>query len=107
MPALDAMEWLALGGLVRTMMHADGKVSLKEHRMVATLATDLGPKLWDALARAERELPTEAAVRSHAAKVRRPESRKVIREALDAMARSDGMADEEQALLDWLDEAWA
>ncbi len=106
MTALDDREWLALGGLIRAVMHADGKVTLKEHRMIAKLAAELGPQLWDALARAEHELGDEASVRAAAARVKRPEARKVIRRALVAMAGADGVSSEEQALLDWVDAEW-
>ena len=104
---LDDGEWLALGGLLRAMMRADGKISIREHRMVAELVQALGPKLWESLAYAERELTSEALVFAQAERVRRPASRAIIRDAIVRMAGSDGIAGEEQALLDRLDALWA
>ncbi len=104
---MNPSEWLALAGLLRIMMGADGHVSLREHRFVGKLASDLGPELWTYLAKAEVELPSEDAVRRAAARVAKPESRARIRAILEALAESDGVVLEEQELLDWLDEAWA
>ncbi|MEC7523266.1 MAG: hypothetical protein VYE22_25525 [Myxococcota bacterium] len=100
-------EWLALGGLVRLMLQADGKVTLRENAAVGDLAIRLGAELWTALVRAEMELPNAERVRAHAATVARPEIRSLIRDALEELARADGMDDAERELLEWLDEAWA
>lgn len=104
---MNQAEWLALGGLIRAMMAADGKISMREHRLVGELATRLGPKLWEALAHAEAQLTDEAAVERQAARVVDPETRATIRGILEEVAVSDGMDETEQALLDRLDELWA
>ena len=103
---LDAREWLVLAGLVRVMMHADGKISVREHGLVGRLATRLGPALWTNLALAEIRLPDEAAVRSAAARVERPAARALIRAVAEEVAWADGIDDSERALLDWLDALW-
>lgn len=107
MSDLNTAEWLALAGLIRLMMDADGKVTIREHRTVATLAQRLGPKLWEAMAHAERDLDGEAGIRRQAERVVRPHAQVIIRDALEEMAQSDGIAEEEQALLDWIDALWA
>ena len=103
---MNPAEWLALGGLIRAMMAADGKLSLKEHRLVAVLAGRLGPELWTCLAEAELRLKDEPALWRQAAKVVDPEHRAVIRGILEEVALSDGLAPAEQALLHRLDELW-
>jgi len=100
-------EWLALAGLIRLVRDADGKITPKEHQKVAALVRHFGPTLWEFLAKAERQLEDEDAVRRQAAKVERPEAREAIREALVEMANTDGMSDAEQRVLDWLDALWA
>jgi len=106
MAAMNQAEWLALAGLIKLMKDADGVVTLKEHRTVGKLASRMGSKLWEALALAERDLDSEAAIRRQAAKVR-PQSQALVRGALEELALADGLAEPEQELLAWLDELWA
>lgn len=103
---LDAREWLVLAGLVRAMVHADGRVSLREHGLIGRLATRLGPALWTNLALAEVRFADEAALRSAAARVERPEARALIRAILEEVAAADGVDASERALLVWLDGLW-
>ena len=98
---------LALAGLLRLMMGADGKLTLREHRFIAELAGELGGELWTSLAKAEIELPSDEAIKKQAARVTRAEPRARIRQILGDLAHADGVADAEQALLDWLDALWA
>lgn len=104
---MNQAEWLALAGLIRAMIAADGKISIQEHRLVGKLAGRLGPKLWEALANAELQLTDQAAVERQAKKVVDPETRATIRAIIEEVALSDGMDETEQALLDRLDEIWA
>lgn len=104
---MNGAEWLALAGLIRMMLRADGKVSRREHALVSELASRLGPELWSSLAKAEVELHDEEGVRKAAAKVVRPEPRAQIRAILEEVALADGMAEPEREMLAWLDALWA
>jgi uncharacterized tellurite resistance protein B-like protein len=104
---MNAAEWLALAGLIRMMLRADGNVSRREHALVSELATRLGPELWIALAKAEVELHDREDVQRAAARVVRPEPRAEIRSILEEVARADGMGEPERAVLAWLDTLWA
>ncbi|HBQ16890.1 MAG: hypothetical protein RLP09_17605 [Sandaracinaceae bacterium] len=104
---MNPAEWLALGGLIRLMLQADGKVTLRENAAVGDLAIRLGAELWTALVRAELELPSMERTREQARLVQRPEIRALIRDALEELARADGLEASERELLDWLDEIWA
>lgn len=104
---MNTAEWLALAGLLRLMMGAHGALSLREHRFVGQLASRLGPDLWTHLALAERDLPSEEAVRRQAARVVRPERQRQIRQILAELAHDGGAAPAERAILDWLDALWA
>ena len=103
---MNPAQWLALAGLIRSMIAADGRLSMKEHRLVAVLAARLGSELWASLAEAERKLKDDAAVWRQAAKVVDPEHRALIRGILEEVALADGLDPSEQALLDRLDELW-
>ena len=129
---LTEPEMLALAGLLRVLIRADGAFSAAEHAALAGVAAsvalvavsdtveDATPRttaepplplgddaLFALIERAGRELPDEASIRALARTVTRPVARATIHALLFEVAASDGIAAGESAVLDWLAECWA
>jgi len=124
--ALQPHELLAFAGLARVLIRADGTFSAEEAAALEQVAEDLfAPKsdetpyrqdgqtipdpdaIWTLLDRAATELRDEAAVKTAAQAVVRPEARGAIYDALFHIASSDVVTSEEWPILDWLAVEWA
>lgn len=105
---LEDHEQLALGGLIRVLVRLDGSFSEEEEAQIEGVAAEIGSveQLWHLVSRSAQELRTDDDIRAHVQKVVRPGARALIRDALESIARAGTIEPAEQALLDWLDEAW-
>ena len=126
--ALQPHELLALVGLARILIRADGTFSAEEAAALQDVAAALLPQgpdttpyregsdegptaehevIWALLDRASTELRDEDAVKAVARTVVRPEARVAIYDALFQVASSDVVSSDEWPILDWLAEQWA
>ena len=104
---LDDSEALALVGLMREVVQADGDYSPEEQGVVREIRDALGHERFDAtIERAKQELPGRAEVKAHAKTIERQEARWAIWEQLVDIARSDGVDAEEEKPLVWLARWW-
>lgn len=100
-------ERLALAGLVRLMVKADGEFSPEEAGAVAELAVELGEvPFWAAIDRAAQELTDDDKIRAAARAVIRVDARETIYGALLALSQHGATTGGEDALLDWLADEW-
>lgn len=99
---------MVLAALLRLLVTADGHLGEREGDATEEVARRLGLSVdawravWD---RASRELAGAEAVRQAALDLR-PAIRDAVYELLYRVAESDGIADREWDLLEWLDERW-
>jgi len=101
-------ETLALVALSRAVARADGAVSQLEGEAIAIMAAELGEATYRKLfAKAAESFPDEAALKKFLATIERKEARALIYEYILARAGADSMSTEEEALMGWLQEAWA
>lgn len=105
---LDADEQLALGGLIRIMIRLDGSFSEAEEEHLDQVAEEIGGReaLWRVISRSAQEHADDIAIRATAKTVERPEVRRLIRRAIEHIARAETIEPTEQTLLDWLDREW-
>jgi len=105
---LENHEQLALGGLLRVLIRADGSFSETEEQHLDAVADELGGRelLWKIISRSAQEHGNDDAIKADALKVERPRIRELIRGILEDVARAETIEPAEQSLLDWLDEKW-
>ncbi len=105
---LEDHEQLALGGLIRVLIRLDGSFSEEEEAHLERVAAEIGTTehLWRVISRSAQEHANDDAIRAAAKGVLRPEARRLIRSALEGIARADTIEPSEQKLLDWLDVTW-
>lgn len=104
---LNEDEELALLGLMREIVQADGDYSPGERRAVDELREELGPARFDkAILRAMDAFDSRAELKEHAKKITRPGARKAIFDALTSVAASDGVTSNEEKPLAWLASWW-
>lgn len=105
---LNEHEELALLGLMREIVQADGEYSPGERRAVDELREELGAARFDkAILRAMDAFDSRAELKEHAKKnVTRPEAQKAIYAALERVAASDGVTESEEKPLAWLASWW-
>ena len=104
---LNEDEELALLGLMREIVQADGEYSPGERHAVDELRTELGTARFDkAILRAMDAFDSRAELKEHAKKITRPEARRAIYAALEKVAASDGVTESEAKPLAWLASWW-
>jgi hypothetical protein len=105
---LDDEERVALVALVLQLMRADGVTTADELEELAALGAEMGPKVFDAAyIRARDDYGTrETALAFAQAHVHRPGAQELIHTVLFDMAASDGVSDEERALVATVRAMW-
>jgi len=123
--SLKPHEQLALAGLVRFLIQADGRYSPEEFSALTPIVEDLlttkpGPDSpyregegepdaaagWALLDRAAEELDDEAAVQAAAKAVTDQTAREAIYLALFDLAAADTITSDEWPVLEWLQKEW-
>lgn len=103
----SADEDLALLGLMRAVIQADGDYSNEERAEVIALRDEMGADRFDsAIAGARERFGTLAALKEHAKSIHREPVRSTIMRRLMAVAASDGVDESEEAPIRWLAHAW-
>ncbi len=101
-------EALALICLARALAAADGVVSDEETKEIGEIGLDLGEGRYDALStKADGEPTGLDHALSLADSVERPRARDLMLTMLGDLANSDGIADEEKAIIDALKGRWS
>lgn len=105
---LSENEELALLGLMREIVQADGEYTDAERRVVEAMRRELGEARFDkAILRAMDAFDSRAELKEHAKTITRPEARRAIYDALAKVASADGVDETEEAPLAWLASWWA
>jgi uncharacterized tellurite resistance protein B-like protein len=101
-------EQLALGGLVRLMIRADGVFTQEEEERVSAIGDELGggELLWKIVSDSAQAFRTDADVRRAAAAIARDEARDLVLGILTSVAVADTVTPGEQGLIDSLRAAW-
>jgi hypothetical protein len=109
MSDLSASERLALGGLVRLLVRADGDFSEAEEEAVNRIGEELGGAglLWSAVSDSAQSLRTDQDVRRAGLAIERPEVRALVLAVLGRIAHSDAVAPSEEGILLALRAHWA
>jgi len=102
-------EQLALGGLVRMMIRADGVFTPEEEERVSAIGEELGggPLLWRIVSDSAQAFRSDADVRRAASAIARPDARELVLGILTSVAVADTVTPGEQGLIDGLRAAWA
>ncbi len=100
-------EDLALLGLMRAVIQADGDYSNEERAEVAALREEMGAKRFeDAIGKAKERFGTLAALKEHVKSIDRVPVQSSILRKLMTVAAADGVAESEEAPIRWLAHAW-
>lgn len=102
-------EQLALGGLVRLMIRADGVFTPEEEERVGAIGDELGggELLWKIVSDSAQAFRDDAEVRRAAVAITRTDARELLLGVLTSVAVADTVAPSEQGLIDALRAAWA
>ncbi len=101
-------EELALVGLLREVIQADGEYTDMERAAVRIVRDGLGAARFDdAIGRAQARFRSRADLKDHARTIGRPEARKLIFDVLEHVARVDGVDQAEEKPLAWLASWWS
>ena len=104
---LTADEKIALAGLVRMLVRADGEFSSAEVSAVTQLGKELGSmEFWKLMSLAQQTLEDANDVMDAVAQVERPEVREWIYGVLIGLAAVDGIDEAEGTVLDWVMQVW-
>lgn len=107
---LSEEEQHVFGGLIRLLLRSDGDFSQAEETMVDSLGARIGDgpgSLWNVISESAQNYPDDAQIRRAAPSVTRPAARDFMLGVLDEIAASDGLAQEETKLIEWVRTAWA
>jgi uncharacterized tellurite resistance protein B-like protein len=101
-------EQLALGGLIRQMIRADGVFSAEEEERVDAIGEELGSKdlIWRMISDSAQAFKDDAEVRRAAAAISRVGARELVLGVLTSVAIADTVSPGEMGLLDALRAAW-
>lgn len=105
---LSSDERLALGGLIRLLVRADGEFSVAEEERLDASGDALGGKelLWKAISASAQAFKTDADIRDAGLAIARPEVREVVLSVLESVARADTMSPAEASLIATLKTHW-
>ncbi|MEM9190182.1 MAG: TerB family tellurite resistance protein [Myxococcota bacterium] len=104
---LNDHEDLALVGLLREVVQADGEFSDIEREEVAKIRAELGgDRFDDAVAGVKERFPSRAAFKEFLKTIERKEARHLIFETMVSVAASDGVDISEEKPLLWLTSWW-
>lgn len=101
-------EQLALGGLVRLMIRADGVFTKEEEERVGAIGDELGggALLWRIVSDSAQAFRSDSDVRRAGAAIERPDARELVLGILTSVAVADTVTPGEQGLIDALRAAW-
>jgi len=101
-------EQLALGGLVRLMIRADGVFTPEEEERVTAIGNELGggALLWRIVSDSAQAFRDDADVRRAGAAIQRSAVRDLVVGVLTSVAVADTVTPSEQGLIDALRAAW-
>jgi hypothetical protein len=101
-------EQLALGGLIRLMIRADGVFTPEEEERVGAIGEELGGKdlIWRMISDSAQAFREDGEVRRAAAAITRVEARELMLGVLTSVAVADTVTPGEKGLLDALRIAW-
>ncbi len=100
-------EDLALLGLMRAVVKADGDYSPEEQREIAALREEMGEDRFDtAIEAAKTRFESLKLLKEHAATITRKEAQTVILRKLVGLAVSDRVTEDEEKPLRWLARTW-
>lgn len=104
---LNDAECLALVGLAKVLVRADGVFSDEEKAALGRLGAEVGAEKWTrALKAAAETLRSNEALDAAVAEVERPEAREAIHQALEGLADSDDVSGPEASVLDKVARLW-
>jgi uncharacterized tellurite resistance protein B-like protein len=104
---LTPEEELALVGLLREIVQADGEYSDQERKAIQIVRNELGPKRFDeTIGRCRDQFKSRGDLKEHAKGIKRQEARELIFQVLEKVAEVDGLDDEEKKPLKWLASWW-
>ena len=108
LPDLTRDEQLALGGLIRLMIRADGVFSAEEEERVDAIGEELGSRelIWQMISDSAQVFRNDAELRRAGAAIGRVEARELILGILTSVAIADTVSPGEMGLLDALRAAW-
>jgi len=106
--SLTDTERLALGGLLRLLVRADGEFSEQEEEKINALGDELGGReqLWRAISDSAQAFKTDQDIRAAGIGIERPEVRTLTLRLLKQVALSDSMSPGEEGILSALSAAW-
>lgn len=105
---LSDAERLALGGLLRLLVRADGEFTEAEEEQINQLGDELGGRelLWKAISASAQAFTTDQEVRRAGLGIERPEARELTLSILTRVAHSDSLSPDEQGILEALRSHW-
>jgi hypothetical protein len=105
---LTREEQLALGGLIRLMIRADGVFTDEEEERVDAIGEELGSRelVWRMISDSAQAFKDDADLRRAAAAVSRVEARELMLGVLTSVAVADSVTPGEMGLLDAVRVAW-
>lgn len=101
-------ERLALGGLLRILVRADGEFSVAEEERIDAVGDELGGKdvLWKAISASAQHFKDDQQIRAAAMGIARPEVRDIVLSVLESVAIADTMSPAEEGILTALKAHW-
>lgn len=105
---LSEAERLALGGLLRLLVRADGDFTQAEEDQLNAIGETLGGKdqLWKAISGSAQAFATDQEVRRAGLEIQRPEVRALTLSLLEQVAHADGMSPGEEGIVEALRAHW-
>lgn len=105
---LDRAEQLALGGLIRILVRSDGDFTQAEEDRINAIGERIGgpSAIWRLISSSAQAFPHDQQIRTAARAVERPAARDLFLSVLGDVAATDGVADEESEMLEWLKGTW-
>lgn len=105
---LTPEEQLALGGLIRLLVRADGEFSVAEEERIDSVGDELGGKelLWKGISESAQAFKNDQQIRAAGLGIARPEVRELVLSILESIAIADTMSSSEEGILVALKTHW-
>lgn len=105
---LTDTERLALGGLLRLLVRADGDFTEAEEEQINAVGDELGGRdgLWKAISDSAQAFANDQEVRRAGLGIERPPVRELTLSILTRVAHSDALSPGEQGILEALRHHW-
>lgn len=101
-------ERLALGGLLRILVRADGEFSTAEEERIDAVGDEIGGRelLWKAISESAQHFKNDQEIRRAGIGISRPEVRELVLSVLESVAIADTMSPAEEGILVALKAQW-